>query len=138
MTFHREDNPLGPSFLLLVFAEPHTSHNFCLAEQTSECLIPLLIASLFWAFKVCSCLAKRANPARLGWQGCLSLDAFRAPFSLCTMFWQQEICQNVNYMRRTALKKEKFCPLTMTCGSPICSSTWRRRRAYCGRTRRRL
>lgn len=27
MTFHREDNPLGPSFLQLVFAEPHTSHN---------------------------------------------------------------------------------------------------------------
>lgn len=26
-TFHREDNLLGPSFLLLVFAEPHTSHN---------------------------------------------------------------------------------------------------------------
>ena len=27
MAFHREDNLLGPSFLLLVFAEPHTSHN---------------------------------------------------------------------------------------------------------------
>jgi len=27
MTFHKEDNLLEPSFLLLVFAEPRTSHN---------------------------------------------------------------------------------------------------------------